>query len=63
MDNGDEITLTMYESYDTCENVFNCIAARASREEDTSVFILWHDDDSFDDEIQNQIKKYNSVKR
>lgn len=58
MDNGQEITLAEYENCNTCEDVFNCIAVWASMEDDTSIFILWHDDDSLHKEIQKQIEKY-----
>ena len=58
MDNGDEITLAEYENYNTCEDVFNCIAVWASMDDDTSVFILWHDDESLHREIQKQKEQY-----
>ena len=59
MDNGDIIELAEYESSDTCEDIFRCIAVWASLEDDVSVFILWCED--LQNEIKSQIEKY-SVK-
>lgn len=56
LDNGDVVELADYKDYDTCEDIFECIAEWASLEDDTSVFILWHED--FEDEIKKQKEKY-----
>lgn len=56
LDNGDVVELADYKDYDTCEDIFECIAEWASLEDDTSVFVLWHED--FEDEIKKQKEKY-----
>lgn len=56
LDNGDVVVLAEYEDYNTCEDIFECIAEWASLEDDTSVFVLWHED--FEDEIKKQKEKY-----
>jgi len=56
LDNGDVVELADYKDYDTCEDIFECIAVLASLEDDTSVFVLWHED--FEDEIKKQKEKY-----
>ena len=58
MDNGDVIELAEYQDANTCEDIFECIAVWASREEDTSVFVLWHEEYTICDEIKKQIEKY-----
>ena len=45
-----------YKDYNTCEDIFECIAEWASLEDDTSVFVLWHED--FEDEIKKQKEQY-----
>lgn len=56
LDNGDVVELADYKDYNTCEDIFECIAEWASLEDDTSVFVLWHED--FEDEIKKQKEKY-----
>lgn len=56
LDSGDVVELAEYEDYNTCEDIFQSIAVCASLEDDTSVFILWHED--FKDEIKKQKEKY-----
>lgn len=50
------IELAAYQDSNTCEEVFECIAQWAARDNDTSVFVLWHED--FEDEINRQIDRY-----
>ncbi len=56
LDSGDVVELADYKDYNTCEDIFECIAEWASLEDDTSVFVLWHED--FEDEIKKQKEKY-----
>ena len=56
LDSGDVVELADYKDYNTCEVIFECIAEWASLEDDTSVFVLWHED--FEDEIKKQKEKY-----
>ena len=56
LDNVDVVELAEYEDYNTCEEIFQSIAVWASLENDTSVFILWHED--LVDEIKKQKEKY-----
>lgn len=56
LDSGDVVALAEYEDYNTCEDVFQSIAVWTSLEDDTSVFILWHED--LADEIKKQKEKY-----
>lgn len=56
LDSGDVVELADYKDYNTCEDIFECIAVWASLEDDTSVFVLWHED--FEDEIKKQKEKY-----
>ena len=56
LDNGDVVELAEYEDYNTCEDIFQSIAVWASLKDDTSVFILWHED--LADEIKKQKDKY-----
>ena len=56
LDNGDVVVLAEYEDYNTCEDIFQSIAVWASLEDDTSVFVLWHED--LVDEIKKQKEKY-----
>ena len=56
LDSGDVVELADYKDYNTCEDIFECIAEWASSEDDTSVFVLWHED--FEDEIKKQKEKY-----
>ena len=56
LDNGDVVELADYKDYNTCEDIFECIAEWASLEDDTSVFVLWLED--FEDEIKKQKEKY-----
>lgn len=56
LDNGDVVELADYKDYNTCEDIFECIAEWASLEDDTSVFVLWHE--NFEDEIKKQKEKY-----
>ena len=56
LDSGDVVELADYKDYNTCEDIFECIAVWAALEDDTSVFVLWHED--FEDEIKKQKEKY-----
>ncbi len=56
LDNGNVVELAEYEDYNTCEDIFESIAIWASWEDDTSVFVLWHED--LEDQIKKQIEKY-----